>query len=76
MIIAIALLINSLKIKEKHFKLDDEIKANLKPFFITVAAIIVYFILWKLITFFPATMLFVLFRPLRTHQYSFFLLTL
>lgn len=60
MIISIIQIIKSLKAKEKHFKLDDEIRANLKPFFITVVAIIVYLILWKFITFFPATIIFLL----------------
>lgn len=59
-IFSLALLINSLKTKEKHFKLDDTIRANMKPFLITIGAIIAYFILWKFITFFPATILFLL----------------
>lgn len=59
-VFSIALLINSLRAKEKHFKFDDVIRANMKPFLITIAAIVAYLILWKFITFFPATILFLL----------------
>jgi len=45
----------------EYFYLDEEQKKNIRPFFITLAAMFVFMLVWKLVDFFLAMGLFCLF---------------
>jgi len=45
----------------EYFYMDEEQKGNLKPFFITIAATLIFMLLWHVIDFFIATTIFCLF---------------
>lgn len=59
----LALFVKGLKNNGKlvYFKMDDEQRANLKPLLLTVAAILIFIVLWKLIHFVVAAFAFCLF---------------
>jgi putative tricarboxylic transport membrane protein len=58
LLMGVILAVSGLKTKKRYFTINDEMKKNLKLFFLTLVIILAYFILWKLIPFVIATFLF------------------
>lgn len=62
-VFGILLTINGIKSKGSlvYFEMDEEQKANVKPFFITMISICVFFALWKVIGFYFSVLIFCFF---------------
>lgn len=59
----LALFVKGLRDKGKasYFAMDEEQKANIRPLFLTAAAILLFFVLWKFVHFVAAALVFCLF---------------
>lgn len=60
LIMGVAFAVSGFKTKKHYFEMNEEVKKNLKIFFLTIAAIIGYLMIWKWISFVVATFAFLI----------------